>query len=425
MYSINVPYTVEKIESAGSINKYLLTVNNKPYSIGELLFMIIKSIADGQSVEDAAQSLNRWSGDKYTFTADKLRTIIENSVRPLGILDGAKEEVATGYIVDIRGKWTLAKFHHIRWLLALMKYLYQPAVFFPVLAVTAGFNIYYMTEINRYSETVRTVFAAQGACLWSLSNIQYFYPLGFVIMFLHELGHAASAHLFGIKTKKIGFGLYMIFPVMFADVTGVWKLSSMKRVIINLGGIYLQLIINLALIYWIYHSPDLNTTIIIRYLITVNVAMIIINVNPFFKFDGYWVYSDLFNLPNLRQQSQAYMAWLVKRVFPRTRLRVDQNIAGLMNPRNPFLIAFSLLKYVFFGYVSYLVVKISISLTADIKAVIAQLSQGDCTICALELYFKTGVTTAIFTYVGYGIVRQFVDRSSAASKKTPSKYQAH
>lgn len=425
MYSINVPYTVEIMETTGSMKKYLLTVNNKPYSIGEVLFMVIESISKGQSVEDMTDTLNHQSGDKYAFTADKLHSIIENNVRPLGILDGVTKDNPSGYMVDIRGKWTLARHEHIRGLLAVMKYLYYPAVFFSILSVTAGLNVYYMMELTRYSSSVEAVFAAQGACLWSLSNVQFYYPLAFLIMFLHELGHAASAYLFGIKTQRVGFGLYLIFPVMFADVTGVWKLSRMKRIIVNLGGIYLQLIINLALIYWIYHSLSLDTTIIIRYLITINVAMIIININPFFKFDGYWVYSDLCNLPNLRQQSRTYMILWVKRLFSRIPVQIDRNAEKLIDPKNPFLIGFTLLKYIFFGYVCYLVGKILINLTADLQAVAAQLYQLDFLICACELYFKTLLTTSIFSYISYRIVRQFVERSTAISKKVQAHYHAH
>ena len=423
MYSINVPYTVEKIESTKG-KKYLLTVNNKPYSIGELMFIIINSIADGQSVDDITRTINQWAGDKYTFTAEKLQHIIENNIRPLGIFDGKQEDVASGYMANIHGKWTLASYRHISGLLNVIQYLFHPVVFLPVLLGTVGLNTYYMIQLTAYSSSVEAMFAAQGACLWSLSNVPFYYPLAFLIIFFHELGHAAAAHRFGIKTKRIGFGLYLIFPVMFADVTNVWKLSRMKRTIVNLGGIYVQLIINLVLIYYIYHSPDFNTTIIIRYLITANVAMIIVNINPFFKFDGYWVYGDLFNLPNLKQQSNAYMIRLAKRLFPRMPVEVDGDVKSIMNPKNPFLIAYSLLKYVFVGYVFYLVSSILFNLIADIKAAAVQLYQLDFSVCAIESYTTTLFTTGVFAFIGYRIVSQFAKRSAVISEKVRAHYHA-
>ena len=424
MYSINAPYTIEKMESPESAGRYLLTVNSKPYSIGELLFVIINAIASGRSIKDTAEELNHWSKNRYAFTEDKIESIIEKNIRPLGLLDATREEATTGYMASIKGKWTLAKYHHMRVILSIMKYLFYPAVFFPILAITTGFNVYYMAELTRHSASVEAMFAAQGTCLWSLSNIQYYYPLALIIIFLHELGHAASAHLFGIKTKRIGFGFYLIFPVMFADVTGVWKLSRIKRSIINLGGIYIQLIINLALIYWIYHSPDLNTTIVIKYLITVNVAMVILNINPFFKFDGYWVYSDLCNLPNLKQQSNAYVTGLLKRIFPRAPIQTDPGISQIMNPKNPFLIAYTFLKYIFIGYVFYIAGTIVSGLVADVKTAAAQLYQLDFSICAVESYFSTLCATGALTYITYRSVRQFSERSAAISQKMRAHYQA-
>ena len=50
--------------------------------------------------------------------------------------------------------------------------------------------------------------------------------------FFHELGHAAACKYFGIRHGGIGFGLYLNFPVLYTDVTEVWKLYNQLEPII-------------------------------------------------------------------------------------------------------------------------------------------------------------------------------------------------
>ncbi|MEQ8425435.1 MAG: hypothetical protein RIA63_12045, partial [Cyclobacteriaceae bacterium] len=69
----------------------------------------------------------------------------------------------------------------------------------------------------------------------------------YLTMLIHELGHIAACRKFGIDHGEIGFGFYLAFPVLYADVTNIWKLDRHKRIITNLGGIYLELLYSLAI----------------------------------------------------------------------------------------------------------------------------------------------------------------------------------
>lgn len=112
---------------------------------------------------------------------------------------------------------------------------------------------------------------------------------------LHEIGHATSASYFGAKHGGIGGGFYLFTPVYFADVTDIWKLSKTKRIIVNLAGIYFEIIFCcLILIFAIIFKNNL-----LAVLSTIVVSKTILNLNPFVRSDGYWVVSDLINKPNL------------------------------------------------------------------------------------------------------------------------------
>lgn len=58
--------------------------------------------------------------------------------------------------------------------------------------------------------------------------------------FFHELGHASACKYFGVRHGGIGFGLYLNFPVLYTDVTEVWKLNRAQRCVVNLAGVYFQ-----------------------------------------------------------------------------------------------------------------------------------------------------------------------------------------
>jgi putative peptide zinc metalloprotease protein len=117
---------------------------------------------------------------------------------------------------------------------------------------------------------------------------------GILSVTFHELGHVTAAKFFGAKHGGIGGGFYLFSPVFFADVTDIWKLPSRKRIVVNLAGIYFELIICsiyvLAGLY--FHLPFLS---VIAIFIVFNTLL---NLNPFLRSDGYWILTDILEIPN-------------------------------------------------------------------------------------------------------------------------------
>lgn len=120
-----------------------------------------------------------------------------------------------------------------------------------------------------------------------------------LVLFFHELGHSLAAKRFGVTCKEIGMGLYTIFPILYTNLGESWKLKRYKRIIINLSGIYFQLILGVIIgsLGWLTNSN------ILSYLFFSNISIIFFNLNPFIKLDGYWVASDLLNTYNLSKEA--------------------------------------------------------------------------------------------------------------------------
>ncbi|MEL7006639.1 MAG: hypothetical protein AAFN93_28525, partial [Bacteroidota bacterium] len=115
--------------------------------------------------------------------------------------------------------------------------------------------------------------------------------------------------------KKICFGFYLVFPMLNTDVTETWKLNKRQRLMVNLGGIYFQSLMNLVLIAAFLLVPDVSAKKMLLDIILASVLIIIINLIPFVKFDGYWIYSDFFGIVNLQQQAGKLIQNFYRRIF--------------------------------------------------------------------------------------------------------------
>lgn len=153
-----------------------------------------------------------------------------------------------------------------------------------------------------------------------------FYTLILYAMFrgvLHEFGHASSAKVFGSQVGSIGAGIYWVYPVLFADVNASWALSRRQRIAVALAGSYMDVLLIgvLGLLYLVWRNTNL------LFLAGLSFTAVFINMNPFLKFDGYWVLSDVVGVPNLRNESQRALSRLLRR-YPGFRPGRDIPLSG-------------------------------------------------------------------------------------------------
>jgi putative peptide zinc metalloprotease protein len=130
----------------------------------------------------------------------------------------------------------------------------------------------------------------------------------------HEIGHASACKYLGVQHGGIGFGLYLNFPVLYTDVTQVWRLNRKQRCLVNMAGVYFQcIILILILVLFGFTRWDMC-----RYIIfTLNLGFLM-TLNPFFKFDGYWLATDILGVSNLRQRTKEVWAYLAAKLSGKT-----------------------------------------------------------------------------------------------------------
>ncbi|MDM4018039.1 site-2 protease family protein [Roseiconus lacunae] len=135
---------------------------------------------------------------------------------------------------------------------------------------------------------------------------------------IHECGHAVCAKRLGVRVGKMGVLFFLFAPLAYVDVTNAWKLPRRRdRIQIALAGVYVELIVG-AIAAWIWYLSPVG---MIRHVsahvfLLAGPATILVNANPLLRLDGYYVFSDLTEIPNLRDQGRKrLLAWIERILF--------------------------------------------------------------------------------------------------------------
>ncbi len=104
----------------------------------------------------------------------------------------------------------------------------------------------------------------------------------------HELGHASALSYVGEAPGRVGVGLYLGWPVLFTDVSRVFRVDRGKRLTVDVGGVYFHLVALACLvgINCLWHTVAVSVAC---FAIEVSIAKAL---NPITKTDGYWVLVD-------------------------------------------------------------------------------------------------------------------------------------
>lgn len=144
-------------------------------------------------------------------------------------------------------------------------------------------------------------------------NLLYLTMTMAVVKVFHELGHGFTCHHFGAESHSIGVMLLVFSPTLYCDVTDSWMLpSKWQRIVIAAAGIYVEIFLSaVALFTWWYTETGVLHHLALNVFVVTTVSTVIINMNPLMRFDGYYVLSDLLEIPNLQlRSSQAVLSWI-------------------------------------------------------------------------------------------------------------------
>jgi molybdopterin/thiamine biosynthesis adenylyltransferase/Zn-dependent protease len=188
---------------------------------------------------------------------------------------------------------------------------------------------------------------------WHWWQIVGMAALVFFTTVVHEMGHGVACTYFGAPVRSIGIMLYYLQPAAYVDITDAWVLrNKWHRVAISFAGIYVQLIINnLAVILWFVLRAGHHDNDLLVIFISLNLSIIVFNLLPFVRLDGYWMLSNIVAVPNLRDRAmewcRVYLVSLITR-RPIDARRLRYNAVLTMPPLSlSLLVCFGLTSAVF------------------------------------------------------------------------------
>ncbi len=161
------------------------------------------------------------------------------------------------------------------------------------------------------------------------SNWGWLIAVFIVTKALHELGHGVILKRHGGQVPEFGIMLLVMFPAPYVDASSAWSLpNKWNRIAVGAGGMLFELFIaSIAALIWLQtlSAPDsLVHQIAYNAMFVASVSTILFNANPLMRFDGYYILSDLIEMPNLMQRSMNQIKFYFKRY-----------VFGMSNERPP------------------------------------------------------------------------------------------
>ena len=69
----------------------------------------------------------------------------------------------------------------------------------------------------------------------------------------------------------------------------------------------------IAAVVWAYTGPGTINGLAYNVILVASVSTVVFNVNPLLRFDGYYIFSDLLDIPNLQQRATRQLTYLAER----------------------------------------------------------------------------------------------------------------
>lgn len=159
---------------------------------------------------------------------------------------------------------------------------------------------------QRFIETFPHLFSLGGALAFGIA-------LTFAKL-CHEFGHAYMAKRAGCRVQSMGLAFMVLFPLFYTDVSDAWRVNDRRsRLLIGAGGILAELLLAcVALLAWSLLPDGPWRTAAFMLASATWITTLVINLNPFLRFDGYFLLSDWWGVDNLQGRAFALCRWRLR-----------------------------------------------------------------------------------------------------------------
>lgn len=205
---------------------------------------------------------------------------------------------------------------YLSWLEPLLRPLLNKWGFL-LWVIWVGFGLY---KILPHWEELRT--SAKDAI--APANWGWIMAVFVVIKAIHETGHGVICKRFGGQVPEFGAMLLVLLPSPYVDASSTWSFTNKwRRMAVGAGGMIFELAVAAGAAHlWLstlHSGAPLVHQLAFNAMFTASVTTLLFNANPLMRFDGYYILSDLLEVPNLMQRSQKMLQYLAQKLIYRVK----------------------------------------------------------------------------------------------------------
>lgn len=191
-------------------------------------------------------------------------------------------------------------------LLPWLAFVYTPT-FACVIAATGIFGVHLaVRQWDAFMATFPIMMSVEGAIAFTLALA--------IVKTMHELGHAFTAVRYGCRVPAMGVCFMIMVPMLYTDVSDAWRLQSdRKRFAIDISGLVVEFgLACVAIFFWAFLPEGVLKSCAFAIATTSLILSVGLNINPFMRFDGYYILSDMTGIENLQPRAFALGVWKLR-----------------------------------------------------------------------------------------------------------------
>jgi len=254
-----------------------------------LLYRTLEA-ADGQrDYDEIAAQVS--AGSDRSITGADARMLVDSKLRPLGLVclaDGSQPEVRRANpLLALRFRWVVSDPGLTRRITAPFGWLFLPPI---VAAVLVAFVL-----VCKWVLFDRGLALAAHQAFDRPGLLLAVFAITVVSAGFHEFGHAAAARYGGATPGAMGAGLYLVWPAFYTDVTDSYSLGRAGRIRTDLGGLYFNALLSVAM-FGLWALTGWDAVLLV---IGTQLVQMIRQLPPLVRFDGYHLLADITGVPDL------------------------------------------------------------------------------------------------------------------------------
>jgi putative peptide zinc metalloprotease protein len=303
--------------------------SNQFFRLNEEAYQFVALLDGRRTVADVWKICNEQLGDRAPTQGEAIQLL--GQLYTSNLLQGDMPPDADGLLRRYRQRITREVQSYLSNILFIRlpildpdRFLDRTVGFFGLVFTPWGFLVWLaMVITGLYFVAGRT-----GELLTGATNVLD--PKGLPLMYaavvltkiIHEFGHSFACKKFGRESGSGGevhvMGLmFLIFtPLPYMDASSSWAFRNKRhRAIVGAAGMYVEIAVAaIAAVIWSQtQTGSAIHTLTFNMVFIGSISTVLFNANPLLRYDGYYILSDLVEIPNLAQRGKEYVYYLVRK----------------------------------------------------------------------------------------------------------------